>query len=96
MEKGKPTKISIDGWIIVDLVLFWEYNLNYIKPSIDELWKHINSDIYIFDFAKLFDGLVEKKFNKVKSNGKEPVELKNDNLLIYNLTVLGFSFNNKF
>ena len=48
--------------------------------------------MYVFNFSKLG----EKKLNKVKSNGKEPAELKNNNLLIYNLTVLGFSLNNKF
>ena len=48
--------------------------------------------MYIFNFSKLG----KKKLNKVKSNSKEPIKLKNNNLLIYSLTVLGFSFNNKF
>ena len=52
--------------------------------------------MYIFDFAKLFNNLVEKKLNKVKSNSKEPTELKIDNLLICSPTILGFSLNNKF
>ena len=42
-----------------------------------------------------FSELVEKKFNKVKSNGKELTELKYKDLLICNLIILGFSFNNK-
>jgi hypothetical protein len=96
IEKGKPAKLSVDGRIIVDPVLFREYNPNYTKPSVDELRKHTNSDMYIFDFAKLFDDPAEKKLDKVKSNGKEPAELKNDNLLICSPTVLGFSLNDKF
>jgi len=52
--------------------------------------------MYVFDFAKLFNNLAEKKLNKVKSNSKEPAELKNDNLLICSPTILGFSLNNKF
>jgi hypothetical protein len=40
--------------------------------------------------------LGEKKLNKVKSNSKEPAELKINNLLIYSPTILGFSLNNKF
>ena len=48
--------------------------------------------MYVFDFSK--PG--EKKLNKVKNNSKEPIELKNNNLLIYSPTVLGFSLNNKF
>ena len=52
--------------------------------------------MYIFDFAKLFNNPAEKELNKVKSNSKEPIELKNNNLLIYNPTILGFSLNNKF
>ncbi|OCL12971.1 P-loop containing nucleoside triphosphate hydrolase protein [Glonium stellatum] len=92
MEKGKPTKLSVDGRIIVDPALFREYNPNYTKPSIDELRKHTNSDMYAFNFSK--PG--EKKLNEVKSNGKEPAELKNDDLLICSPTVLGFSLNYKF
>ena len=88
--------MSINSQIIVDLVLFQEYNLNYIKPSINKLRKHINSDIYVFNFTKLFNNLIEKKLNKVKSNGKEPTELKNDNLLICSPIILGFSLNDKF
>ena len=38
---------------------------------------------------------VEKKLNKVKSNSKESTKLKHKDLLIYSLTVLGFSLNNK-
>ena len=92
IEKGNPTKVSIDGRIIVDPVLFQEYNPNYTKPNINKLRKHINSDIYVFDFSKLG----EKKLDKVKSNGKEPAKLKNNNLLICSLTILGFNLNNKF
>ena len=88
--------MSVNSRIIVDPVLFQEYNLNYTKPSINKLRKHTNSNIYIFDFAKLFDGPAEKKLNKVKSNSKEPAELKNNNLLICSPTILGFSLNNKF
>ena len=65
-------------------------------PSINELQKHTNSNIYAFNFAKLFDNLAEKKFNIVKDNVKKPAELKNDDLLICSLTVLGFSLNYKF
>jgi len=88
--------LSINSRIIVDLVLFREYNLNYTKLSVNKLRKYTNSNIYIFDFAKLFNNLIKKKLDKVKSNGKKPVELKNNNLLIYNLIILKFSFNNKF
>jgi len=52
--------------------------------------------MYVFNFAKLFNNLAEKKLNKVKSNGKEPTELKNDNLLICSPIILGFSLNDKF
>jgi len=84
--------LSINSRIIVNLVLFQEYNPNYTKPSINKLRKHINSDIYIFNISILG----EKKLNKVKSNSKEPTELKINNLLICSPTILGFSLNNKF
>ena len=42
-----------------------------------------------------FSKLAKKKLNKVKSNSKEPTKLKYKDLLIYSLTVLGFSLNNK-
>ena len=48
--------------------------------------------MYVFNF----DNLAEKKLNKVKNNSKEPTELKNDDLPICSLTVLGFSLNSKF
>jgi hypothetical protein len=48
--------------------------------------------MYVFNFSKPR----EKKLNEVKSNGKEPAELKNDNLLICSPTILGFSLNYKF
>jgi len=52
--------------------------------------------MYIFNFAKLFNNLIKKKVNKVKSNSKKPTELKNNNLLIYSLIILNFNLNNKF
>jgi len=42
-----------------------------------------------------FDELAKKKFNKVKSNGKEPTELKYEDLLICSPIILRFSLNNK-
>jgi hypothetical protein len=48
--------------------------------------------MYVFNFS--IPG--EKKLNKVKSNSKEPTELKNNNLLICSPTILGFSLNYKF
>ena len=48
--------------------------------------------MYVFNISIL----EEKKLNKVKSNSKEPAELKINDLLICSLTVLGFSLNNKF
>ena len=42
-----------------------------------------------------FSKPAKKKLNKVKSNSKEPTELKYKDLLICSLTVLGFSLNNK-
>jgi hypothetical protein len=84
--------VSVNSRIIVDPVLFRKYNLNYTKPSIDKLRKHTNSDIYAFNISILG----EKKLNKVKSNSKEPAELKIDDLLICSPTILGFSLDNKF
>ena len=48
--------------------------------------------MYVFDF----DNSAEKKLDKVGNNGKEPTELKNDDLLICSPTVLGFTLNGKF
>ena len=48
--------------------------------------------MYIFNISILG----EKKLNKVKSKGKEPTELKINDLLICSPTILGFSLNNKF
>jgi len=42
-----------------------------------------------------FSELAKKKLNKVKSNSKEPTELKYKDLLICSPTILGFSLNNK-
>lgn len=91
MEKGKPSRLSVDGRIIVDPVLFRENNPNYAKPSIDEQRKYRTNDIWTICFGEP----AEKKLNKVKSNGKEPTELKHEDLLICSPTVLGFSLDNK-
>ena len=48
--------------------------------------------MYIFNISILG----EKIPDKVKSNGKKPVKLKIDDLLIYSLIILRFSLNNKF
>jgi hypothetical protein len=42
-----------------------------------------------------FGKLAKKKLNKVKSNNKESNKLKYKDLLIYSLTILKFSLNNK-
>jgi len=91
MEKGKPFRLSINGQIIVNLVLFWEDNLNYAKLSINKQRKYRINDIWMICFGEP----AKKKLNKVKSNGKEPTELKHEDLLICSLIVLGFSLNNK-
>jgi len=91
MEKGKPSRLSVNGQIIINPVLFQEDNLNYIKPSIDKQRKYWTNDIWIICFGEL----AKKKLNKVKSNSKEPTELKHKDLLIYSLIILKFSLNNK-
>ncbi|OCL00144.1 uncharacterized protein K441DRAFT_533489, partial [Cenococcum geophilum 1.58] len=91
IEKGKPSRLSINSWIIVNPVLFRENNLNYTKPSINKQRKYRTNDIWTI----CFNEPAKKKLNKVKSNGKEPTELKYKDLFIYSPTILGFSLNNK-
>ena len=86
MEKGEVVEVPVKGRIMVDAAFFRENNPNYVRPRISGLTekKSLNDGC--------FSLLPE---NEVKSNGREPSQMKEDDLLLCSPTVRGWSFGSK-
>ena len=86
MEKGEVVEVPVKSRIMVDAAFFRENNPNYVRPRISGLTEKKSLDDGWFT-------LVPE--NEVKSNGREPSEMKEDDLLLCSPTVRGWSFGNK-
>jgi len=86
MEKGEVVEVPVKSRIMVDAAFFRENNPNYVRPRISGLTEKKSLDDGWFT-------LVPE--SEVKSNGKEPSEMKEDDLLLCSPTVRGWSFGNK-
>lgn len=86
MEKGEVVEVPVKSRIMVDAAFFRENNPNYVRPRISGLTEKKSLDNGWFSFV--FD-------DEVKSNGRAPSEMKEDDLLLCSPTVRGWSFGNK-
>ena len=77
---------------MVDAIYFREANPNYTRVSIDEPDKESLS-LSSWTILGLDDS--EKSPDVVKKTSMELLDIKGDDLLIYSLTLLGFSLSNK-
>ncbi|KAF2817568.1 P-loop containing nucleoside triphosphate hydrolase protein [Mytilinidion resinicola] len=84
-----PLKFSTRGRIMVDALAFKNANPNYGKPRVDET---SHRGFYAIDFDAERKKMQQ---DKVKSKGIVPEEMGDEDLLICNPTVLGFSLANK-
>jgi hypothetical protein len=84
MDEGDPVRLSVDSRVIIDPDFFWKMNPNYSRPRTDLDVTRPNQPPPGWSTRTV-----------VKSNGIEPAELTEDDLLICCPTVLGFSFGEK-
>jgi hypothetical protein len=92
IKKNHLVKLLVNSWIIIDVIYFQEANLNYAKASINEPNKESSS---LSGWTILGSDDSEKSPNIVKKTGIKPSDVKENNLLIYSLTLLRFSLDNK-
>ena len=78
---------------MINTVYFQEANLNYARPWINRS-EHENFLNNIFSPFKSDNELINQS-NQVKSNGKNPTDMMEDDLILCSSTVLGFSYGNK-
>jgi hypothetical protein len=73
---------------MINVAFFYKSNPNYSRPRIIEPVKDL--------IDALFEGSSDiTKPDNVTSTGKEPTELKEDELIIYYPIIKGFSFGDK-
>jgi hypothetical protein len=89
MDEGEVVKVSVDSRIMIDAAFFWKMKPNYIRPHTNLVDPESKSPAWA-RFNKMLKGQ-----GRVKSNGIEPKEMKENDLLICSPTVLGFSFGDK-
>jgi hypothetical protein len=93
MRKEQPIKAPINSRVMIDAVYFQEANPNYTRPRISESGRQGSSDIAGILFWG--DERSTNRSDQVKSNGRDPVEMKEDDLILCSPTVSGFSYSNK-
>jgi hypothetical protein len=84
--KREVVKVPVKSRIMIDAVFFRENNPNYVRSRFSGLTEKKSLDNGWFTLVSKY---------KVKSNDKEPSELKKDNLLLCSPTVREWSFGNK-
>jgi len=93
MRKGRPIKVPVNSRITIDAVFFQEANPNHTRPSINQSAKEDSSDIAWIIFGS--NDRSTNQSDQVKSNGKDPAEMNEDDLILCSPTVPGFSYGNK-
>ena len=86
MQKGELVEVPVKSRIMVDAAFFRESNPNYIRPRISGLVekKSLNDGWFTF-----------KPEQEVKSNGRKPNKMTDNDLLLCSPTVRRWSFGNK-
>lgn len=92
MQDERPFQILVDCRIIVDITFFYKSNSNYSRPRIIEPVKGSIDLEYLLKGGS--NNLIIKPDNVINT-GKEPTELKEDELIIYYPTIKDFSFGDK-
>ena len=93
MRKGQPVKVPVNSRIMIDRVFFQEANPNHTRPRIKESAKQDLSDGVWIIFG--IDDRSTNQSDQVKSTGKDPAEMNEDDLILCSPTVPGFSYGNK-
>jgi len=89
VQNGEVIEVHVNSRIMVDAARFREVNPNYARPRIDGLAKQDTSSEGWLILGS------DKQSDEVKSNGLDPEEMQEDDLLICSPTVFGWSFGNK-
>ena len=89
MDDGDPIRLTVDSRVMVDPDFFWKMNPNYSRPRTDLDVTRPNKS------GQPPPPGYGPSNRVVKSDGIEPAELTEDDLLICCPTVLGFSFGEK-
>jgi len=92
MRKGQPVKVPVNSRIMIDRVFFHEANPNYTRPRIHESAKQDSDESWMI-FG--IDDRSTDQSDQVKSTGKDPAEMNEDDLILCSPTVPGFSYGNK-
>lgn len=93
MRKGQPIKVPVNSRVMIDAVYFQEANPNHTGPRISELGERDSTDIGGISFWSGDE--LDNQSNQVKSNGTDPAEMKEEDLILCSPTVPGFSYANK-
>ena len=78
---------------MVDVAYLQEANLNYTRPRINRFEHKISSNNTFILFES--DDRATNQSDQVKSNGKGPTDMAEDDLILCSPTVPGFSYGNK-
>ena len=91
--KGKPIRVPVNCRIMVDAAYFQEANPNYTRPRINgsEHENLLNNIFVLFES----DDRSTSQSDQVKSNGRDPADMTEDDLILCSPTVPGFSYGNK-
>jgi hypothetical protein len=88
MDDGDAVRLSVDSRVVIDPDFFWKMNPNYSRPRTD-------LDVMRPNRSGQPPPPGYPPPGQLKSDGVEPAELTEDDLLICCPTVLGFSFGEK-
>ncbi len=91
IRERRTVEFFVDSRIMVDAAFFRKINPNYSRPHITEAADMESIDLSLF----MFNVSESEPDNHVQSNGREPADMKENDLLICSPTVYGFSFNDK-
>jgi len=93
MRKGKPIKVPVNSRVMIDAIYFREANPNYAKPRVNGSTEQDLSSWGWITFAT--DNHSTSRYDQVRSNGKSPDDVTDDDLIICSPTVPGFTYGNK-
>ena len=93
MRKGQPIKVHVSSRIMIDAVFFQEANPNYTRPRINECVQQGSPNGGWIIFGT--DDRSTSQSDQVKSNGKDPAAMDEDDLVLCSPVVPGFSYGNK-
>ena len=92
MKDGDAITVSVDSRVILDASFFRKMNPKYSRPQPDELVKKTDDDRWAGILGSSSEG---RSLNRIKGNGVELTNIKENDLLICYPTVLGFGLRDK-